>query len=94
MVRQAGYFRDYEYKRHGTLSLLASLNLHSSHVFALVRERHQSCEFIELLKEVDTYYPKNWRIRLILDNHFFHTSKETQKFLGPSLTSLRLSLVK
>jgi len=78
----ASYFRDYEYKRHGTLSLLAGLDLHSGHVFGLVRERHRSVEFIELLKEVDTYYPKDWRIRLILDNHSAHTSKETQKFLA------------
>ena len=47
-----------------------------------LKERHRSVEFIELLKEVDIYYPKDWKIRLILDNHFFHTSKETQKFLA------------
>ena len=80
--KQASYFRDYEYKRQGTLSLLAGLDLHSGHVFGLIKEKHRSVEFIELLKEVDSYYPKDWRIRLILDNHSAHTSKETQKFLA------------
>ena len=47
--RYASLARDYEYKRHGTVSLIAGLDLHSGHVFAMVRDRHRSCEFIELL---------------------------------------------
>jgi len=78
----ASYFRDYEYKRHGTLSLIAGLDLHSGHIFGLVKQRHRSLEFIEFLKRVDNYYPKDWKIRLILDNHSSHTSKETKKFLA------------
>ena len=41
--------RDLEYKRHGTLSILASLDLHDGHVVARVEERHRSREFIALL---------------------------------------------
>src|SRR5580765_6188442 len=41
--------RDYEYKRHGTLSLLAGIDLLTGKVHALVRDRHRSREFIEFL---------------------------------------------
>lgn len=48
--------RDYEYKRLGTLSILAALDLHDGHVITQVHKRHRSREFIELLKEIDNYY--------------------------------------
>jgi transposase len=74
--------RDYEYKRLGTLSILAAIDLHDGHVIAQVHKRHRSKEFIELLKEVDGYYPPNKVIRVILDNHSSHISKETMSYLG------------
>jgi len=49
--------RDHEYKRPGTCSILAALDLHDGHVIARVERRHRSAEFIALLKELDTYYP-------------------------------------
>src|SRR3970040_1710428 len=49
--------RDYEYKRHGTLSILASLDLQDGHIVARVEERHRSREFVALLKDLDAYYP-------------------------------------
>ena len=73
--------RDHEYKRLGTVSLLAGIDLHTGIVIPLVRERHRSCEFIEFLMEVDKYYPIDWKIRIILDNHSAHVSKETTKWL-------------
>ena len=73
--------RDYEYKRHGTLSLLAGIDLYDGHVLGFVRDRHRSREFIEFLELVDGYYPKDWKIRIILDNHSSHVSKETMKWL-------------
>lgn len=74
--------RDYEYKRLGTLSILAALDLQTGHVLAQVHERHRSCEFISLLKELDEYYPKDATIRIILDNHSAHISRETMKYLS------------
>lgn len=73
--------RDYEYKRLGTVSLLAGIDLHTGQVLPLVRDRHRSCEFIEFLTLLDTSYPENWKIRLVLDNHSSHLSKETQRWL-------------
>ncbi len=74
--------RDYEYKRLGTVSLLAALDLHDGKIIAKVRDRHRSREFIELLKELDEYYPKESTIRVVLDNHSSHVSKETMRYLG------------
>jgi len=74
--------RDHEYKRHGTLSILASLDLHDGHVVVRVEERHRSREFVALLKDLDAYYPAGVTIRVILDNHSAHISKETRAYLA------------
>ena len=74
----ATFARDYEYKRHGTLSLLAGIDLLSGKVHALVRDRHRSREFIEFLKLLDAAYPASTAIKLILDNHSAHISRETK----------------
>jgi transposase len=78
----ATFARDYEYKRHGTLSLLAGIDLLSGKVHALVRDRHRSREFIEFLKLLDAAYPARTAIKLILDNHSAHISKETKTWLA------------
>ena len=74
--------RDYEYKRLGTCSILAALDLHSGRVTARVERRHRSREFILLLKDLDQFYPDQCTIRLILDNHSAHISKETKAYLA------------
>lgn len=73
--------RDYEYKRLGTVSLLAGIDLYTGRVISLVRDRHRSREFIEFLNKLDENYPKEWKINLVLDNHSSHISKETQAYL-------------
>ena len=74
--------RDYEYERLGTASILAGLDLHDGHVTARVERRHRSVEFIGLLRDLDAYYPPEATIRLILDNHSAHISKETMAYLA------------
>jgi len=73
--------RDYEYIRYGTLSLLAGIDLFTGVIHYKIRDKHRSIEFIEFLKEMDSYYPQKIKIVVILDNLKVHTSKETQKFL-------------
>ena len=74
--------RDYEYVRHGTVSILAGIDLHAGHVFAHVEDRHRSREFIALLRSIDDYYPPEAIIRVVLDNHSAHISKETMAYLA------------
>src|SRR5258707_918970 len=73
--------RDYEYKRHGTLSLLAGIDLLTRKVHAHVTDRHRSREFVEFLKLLDAAYPASTAISLILDNHSAHISRETRAWL-------------
>jgi len=73
--------RDHEYKRLGTVSLLAGINLHDGKIYPIVREQHRSREFIEFLNLIDEEIPAHLKIRVILDNHSAHVSKETQAYL-------------
>jgi transposase len=47
-----------------------------------VEDRHRSREFIGFLKKLDTAYPTDTAIKLILDNHSAHISKETKAWLS------------
>ena len=76
------FARDHEYIRYGTLSILVAMDLHDGHVFAHVEERHRSVEFIALLNDLDTHYPAACTIRLVMDNHSAHISKETRDYLA------------
>lgn len=78
----ARHLRDYEYKRLGTVSLLAGLDLHTGSVTEIVKNSHKSSDFIEFLTKLDGHYPATQTLRLILDNHSAHISKETQRYLA------------
>jgi transposase len=78
----ASWARDHEYKRHGTLSLLAGIDLITGKVHACVEDRHRSREFVGFLRKLDATYPTDTAIKLILDNHSAHVSKETKRWLA------------
>jgi transposase len=75
------YLRDYEYERLGTVSLLAGLDLHSGRILETISDTHASADFIAFLKKLDAAYPAHQKIRLVLDNHSAHISKETRSYL-------------
>lgn len=62
--------------------MLAAIDLLSGEAVPLVSETHKSSDFVTFLKKLDEKYPKGDIIRIILDNHFAHTSKETQEYLN------------
>ena len=74
--------RDAEYKRLGTLSLLAGIDLLTGEAIPHVSETHKSSDFIELLKILDARYPEGDVIRIVCDNHSAHKSKETRNYLA------------
>ncbi|SDB03772.1 IS630 family transposase [Butyrivibrio sp. INlla16] len=74
--------RDYEYKRLGTVSLLAAIDLQTGEGIPLVRDKHTSKEYIEFLKILDEKYPRGDKIRIVLDNLKVHTSDETRRYLA------------
>lgn len=75
------HLRDYEYKRLGTVSLLAGLDLHTGRVTETVSNTHKSSDFIAFLRKLDAAYPPQQKIRLLLDNHSAHVSRETRDYL-------------
>lgn len=86
------HLRDYEYKRLGTVSLLAGLDLHTGRVTEIVSDHHASVDFIALLGKLDAEYPVQTKIRLLLDNHSAHISKETPSLSEPSPATFRVRL--
>ena len=74
--------RDYEYKRRGTLTLMAGLDLLTGRVHRAVVPRHRSREFVAFLKQLDRAYPPGTKLRVVLDNHSAHVSKETRAYLA------------
>ena len=75
-------YRDYEYKRLGTLSLIAGIDLLTGIAIPVVSETHKSSDFICLLEKLDAMYPKGDIIRIICDNHSAHKSKEVKAYLA------------
>ena len=80
--KKSSIMRDCEYIRHGTLSLLAAIDLLSGEAIPLVSATHKSSDFVSYLELLDDKYPNGDKVRLILDNHSAHTSKETQEYLN------------
>ena len=74
--------RDYEYKRLGTVSLLAGIDLQTGEAIPLVKDTHNSGDYVEFLKLLDQKYPEGDKIRLVLDNLKVHSSVETRKYLA------------
>ena len=74
--------RDYEYKRLGTVSLLAGIDLQTGEAIPLVKGTHNSDDYIEFLKILDGKYPKGDKIRLVLDNLKVHKSEKVQKYIS------------
>jgi transposase len=79
--RHPSHLRDYEYERLGTVSLLAGLDLHSGRIIETISDTHKSADFIAFLQKLDAAYPEVQKIRLVLDNHSAHISKETRGYL-------------
>jgi len=74
--------RDYEYRRLGTISLLAGIDLQTGEAIPLVSDTHTSDDYIAFLKILDEKYPKDDKIRLIPDNLKVHSSVKVQEYLN------------
>ena len=77
-------------KNSGSIQLHGHIHAHEEYnlqnkageAIPLVSETHKSSDFVTFLKKLDEKYPKSDMIRIILDNHSAHTSKETQEYLN------------
>lgn len=74
--------REFEYRRHGTVSLMAALDVATGTVTGKIIQRNDSVTFIEFLTELDQQIPTHLKIHLVMDNGSSHTSKATRKWLA------------
>ena len=74
--------RTHDYKRHGTLSLFAALDIASGRVIGKCYSRHRSQEFLNFLREIDGRVPAGLDVHLVMDNYATHKTKPVRNFLA------------
>jgi transposase len=71
----------HDYKRHGTTSLFAALNVLDGRVIGECHQRHRHQEFLKFLRRLDREFPRKLTLHLILDNYGTHTHPTVQEWL-------------
>ena len=71
----------HDYKRNGTTSLFAALNLLDGTVIGECHSRHRHQEFLKFLRRLEREVPKGLDLHLILDNYATHKHAEVKKWL-------------
>lgn len=82
MVKGRGATMTHDYKRHGTTTLFAALNVLTGEVTGRCFERHRHEEFLKFLKVIDAEVPKGQAIHVILDNYSTHKHADVQRWLA------------
>jgi transposase len=72
----------FEYKRNGTLSLFAALNVATGHVEGMTARRHTSAEFLRFLDRLVATQPRRRAIHIIADNLATHKAKAVAEWLA------------
>ena len=71
----------HDYKRNGTTTLFAALDMKTGQVIGQCLPRHRAKEFIKFLNKIDTAVDKALDLHLILDNYSTHKTKQVQNWL-------------
>jgi transposase len=71
----------HDYKRHGTTSLFAALELKTSRVISQFHRRHRSVEFRSFLDVIEAQVPTDMDVHLVLDNYGTHKTAIIRKWL-------------
>ncbi|WP_154864386.1 IS630 family transposase, partial [Pseudomonas syringae] len=74
--------RTHDYKRHGTTSLFAALDVATGEVIGRLKRQHRSVEFLSFIKEVDASLPADVPIHLIMDNYATHKTDKVKAWLA------------
>jgi transposase len=72
----------HDYKRHGTTSLFAALELKTSRVIGQLHRRHRSYEFRQFLDAIEAQVPADLEIHLIVDNYGTHRTALIRKWFA------------
>jgi transposase len=73
--------REFEYKRHGTVALLAALLVHTGEIKGSVYERNSRVEFLDFLHRLEAEIPQDKQVHAILDNLQVHKTAEVSAWL-------------
>ena len=71
----------HDYKRHGTTSLFAALDVATGAVIGQCMRRHRHQEFLRFLRTIDQQTPKTLDLHLILDNYATHKHDKVKLWL-------------
>jgi transposase len=71
----------HDYKRHGTSSLYAALDLATGQVIGRLHSRHRAIEFKQFLQTIDREVPADLDVHVVLDNSSTHKTPAIQKWL-------------
>ena len=71
----------HDYKRNGTTTLFAALNVLDGQVISQCQQRHRHIEWLKFLKQIDSQTPKDKALHLIADNYATHKHPKVQKWL-------------
>ena len=77
----------HDYKRSGTSSLYAALDLATGKVIGSLHSRHRAIEFKKFLQTLDREVPAELDVHLVLDNASTHKTPAIQKWLPPTRAS-------
>src|SRR6266480_1466285 len=73
--------RTHDYKRHGTTSLFAALDLVSGQVISACHRRHRASEFRKFLERIDREVPPQLAVHLVVDNYATHKTPTIKRWL-------------
>ena len=74
--------RSHDYKRHGTTSLFAALDVRTGEVIGQCQPRHRSIEFRKFLDTIDATVPGDLDVHLVLDNYGTHKTATIRRWLA------------
>ena len=74
--------RTHDYKRHGTTSLFAALDIATGQVIGQCQPRHRASEFLTFLDTIDANVPTDLDVHLVMDNYATHTTPEVREWLA------------
>lgn len=73
--------RTHDYRRYGTTTLFAALDVATGEVIGKLKRRHRSSEFISFLRHIDSVVPDDLDVHLILDNYGTHKTTKVKNWL-------------
>jgi transposase len=81
MVKGRGETMTHDYKRHGTTTLFAALDVLTGMIISQCMPRHRHQEWLKFLKTIDRQVPKDLHIHLIVDNYATHKHADVRHWL-------------